>query len=224
MPSLSAALAPAASKPDDGRSLPQLKEGHLFSDHLSDRSGRDRDRDRDLGGPSALSHAPVPASRGGGASKKKASAYDPSNPYFSKPSGKSKKGTKLSSGHGLDKGSSSGYGAGPSGYGGSTYGGGYGGQCSSMGVIGQGHSISGLAAAYALPPSALPPRTPNHDYDLAPPRTPGEGSLQQLSLEPGHQFAASSFGGGSSYATRHGLSTNTYNYTGGQYAKYGKRY
>ena len=92
-----------------------------------------------------------------------------------------------------------------------------------MGVIGQGHSISGLAAAYALPPSALPPRTPNHDYDLAPPRTPGEGSLQQLSIEPGHQFAASSFGGGG-YSRHGGLGNTGYNYTGGQYAKYGKRY
>ena len=31
-----------------------------------------------------------------------------------------------------------------------------------MGIFGQGQSIAGLAAAYALPPT-IPPRTPNHD-------------------------------------------------------------
>ena len=68
-----------------------------------------------------------------------------------------------------------------------------------MGVVGQAHSIAGLSAAYALPPSALPPRTPNHDYDLGPPRTPGEGSssnqLNQLSIESGHQHQLGLGGG-----------------------------
>ena len=48
-------------------------------------------------------------------------------------------------------------------------------------------SIAGLAAAYALPPSALPPRTPNHEYDLGPPRTPGDGGSAQLSLDGVHE-------------------------------------
>ena len=106
--------------------------------------------------------------------------------------------------------------------------------------------IAGLAAAYALPPSALPPsippRTPNHDYtgsysqsysqnyDFNPPRTPGDST--QLGLEPGHQFLAGAHGIGpsngqlytSSQFGAHKLSSSSYNYSGGQYAKYGKRY
>ena len=52
---------------------------------------------------SLVAHAPVPAARGGGP-KKKASAYDPSNPYFSKPPSKTKyKSSKSSNSH-FDKG------------------------------------------------------------------------------------------------------------------------
>jgi hypothetical protein len=113
-----------------------------------------------------------------------------------------------------------------------------------MGVVGQGHAIAGLAAAYALPPSALPPsippRTPNHEYqsyqsnyqnyssnyDYGPPRTPGDGG----GIE-GHQLGVGSssqmpscFGSSSSHSHHHKLSSS-YNYAGGgQYAKYGKRY
>ena len=144
-----------------------------------------------------------------------------------------------------------------------------------MGVVGQAHSIAGLAAAYALPPSALPPRTPNHDYDLGPPRTPGEGSssnqLGALNMDPGHQLSIGGAGGGSSLQQHqqgcfgsssghgvysqmghgsHGLggghgglgghgtlgrggnnyygggghNLNSVQYSGGQYAKYGKRF
>jgi len=97
-----------------------------------------------------------------------------------------------------------------------------------MGVIGQAHSIAGLAAAYALPPSALPPRTPNHEYDLGPPRTPGDGGSNQLSLDGTYQMG----GAGSSAQpiqfgrSNHGqnLASSSYNYNGGQYGKYGKRY
>ena len=255
MPSLSQALAPSQAPPTFGGSnLPQLKEGQLFASELPDRYPG--------GGAGALSHAPVPASRGGG-SKKKASAYDPSNPYFSKPSGKGKMKSSKASGsssHGQSSLGSSGQ----------------------MGVVGQAHSIAGLSAAYALPPSALPPRTPNHDYDLGPPRTPGEGSssnqLNQLSIESGHQhqlglgggigqsshqsshqhqqqsFGSTSGHGGYSQAGHgsHGLHStlggdrglggrgnyygggghtlggghnlNSVQYSGGQYAKYGKRF
>ena len=245
MPSLSQAMAPSQAAPSFGGSnLPQLKEGQLFAAELPDRYP---------GGPGPLSHAPVPASRGGGA-KKKASAYDPSNPYFSKPVGKGKiKSSKAggSSSHGQSSlGSSSG--GGPS----------------QMGVIGQAHSIAGLSAAYALPPSALPPRTPNHDYDLGPPRTPGEGSanqLNQLTIDQGHtshqlgmggggsgggmqqqqgHFGSSSGHGGYAQSNNHGGSHlhsglgggrgnyysgagsnfNSVQYSGGQYAKYGKRF
>ena len=108
-----------------------------------------------------------------------------------------------------------------------------------------------------------PPRTPNHDYDLGPPRTPGEGSsaqLNQLSIEPGHQlgmgmgqshqpqsFGSSSGHGGYSQGGGHsshlhsglgrsnyygggghtlggGHNLNSVQYSGGQYAKYGKRF
>lgn len=242
MPSLSQAMAPSQAAPTFGGSnLPQLKEGQLFAAELPDRYPG--------GGPGALSHAPVPASRGGG-SKKKASAYDPSNPYFSKPSGKGKmKSSKASnSSHGQSSLGSSGQ----------------------MGVVGQAHSIAGLSAAYALPPSALPPRTPNHDYDLGPPRTPGEGTanqLNQLSIEPGghpgHQLGLGggigqsshqqqSFGstsghggysqgghgshlhtslggrgnyyGGGGHTLGGGHNLNSVQYSGGQYAKYGKRF
>lgn len=96
-----------------------------------------------------------------------------------------------------------------------------------MGVIGQAHSIAGLAAAYALPPSALPPRTPNHEYE--PPRTPGEGSSAIGLSEQSHQLVCNagpqsitSFGTTSLQRTN--LNNNSFNYTGGQYAKYGKRY
>jgi len=175
MPSLSQAMAPATCRADGvpgGSNLPQLKEGQLFASELPDRYS---------GGP-LLAHAPVPASRGGGGSKKKASAYDPSNPYFSKPPGKTKsKSSKSGSSHGFDKGPSS------------TTNPGVVTSTSQMGVIGQAHSIAGLAAAYALPPSALPPRTPNHDYDL--PRTPGEGASAgepvRATVPPAHSFAHS---------------------------------
>lgn len=81
MPALSSAMAPSMNREGIGGSnLPQLREGQVFAADLHDRYG---------GGSHA--HAPVAASRGAGGSKKKASAYDPSNPYFSKPSGKSKK-------------------------------------------------------------------------------------------------------------------------------------
>ena len=171
MPSLSQAMAPAMCRTDGvpgGSNLPQLKEGQLFAAELPDR----------YPGAPLLAHAPVPASRGGGGSKKKASAYDPSNPYFSKPSGKNKSKSSKSS-HGFDKGG-----------GGSTGSGSASGSSNQMGVIGQAHSIAGLAAAYALPPSALPPRTPSHDYE--PPRTPGEISSMQLSSEPVIQLCAQS--------------------------------
>ena len=45
------------------------------------------------------------------------------------------------------------------------------------------------AAAYALPPSALPPRTPNHEYD--PPRTPGEQSSVTINLSMEHVHVSS---------------------------------
>jgi len=220
MPHLGAAMAPATNRESGGSNLPQLREGQVFAAELPERG---------YGGAS-LAHAPVPASRGGGGSKKKASAYDPSNPYFAKPSGKSKKvSTKgsSSSSHGLASQQMGGGGGGSSS-----------GTSSQMGVIGQAHSIAGLAAAYALPPSALPPsippRTPNHDYDFGPPRTPGDGSGSQLQGLDGHNQFISGGGGGvsggggfpssSQQQPGHKLSSSSYNYTGGQYAKYGKRY
>jgi len=200
MPALGAAMAPATNRDGGGSNLPQLREGQVFAAELPDRGG--------YGGGASLARAPVPASRGGGGGKKKASAYDPSNPYFSKPTGKSKKSSS--------KASSSSHGLGGQAIGSS----------SQMGVIGQAHSIAGLAAAYALPPSALPPsippRTPNHDYDFGgPPRTPGDGgsALQGLS---DHQFLGGA--GSSQQPFGHKLSSSSYNYTGGQYGKYGKRY
>ena len=228
MPSLSAnPLAPASCRSDGagGSNLPQLKEGQLFAAELPDRHAGTLGSG--LGGNS-LAHAPVPASRGAGAGKKKNSAYDPSNPYFSKPTGKSKSKTSKStsnSSHGLSSQSGSCGGAGST---------------SQMGVIGQAHSIAGLAAAYALPPSALPPsipRTPNHDYEYAPPRTPGESTqysgqgLENAShLQMGVGGGSSSFAAGSSRHAPLGSSSYQHsnysqqNYTGGQYAKYGKRY
>ena len=176
MPSLSQATAPAMSRADGGggSNLPQLKEGQLFAAELPDRGMSDRS-DRFGGGPSShAAHAPVPAPRGAGGSKKKASAYDPSNPYFSKPPSKSKQGKSKGSSslsHALrqsDGGSSS-----------------FGGGAGAMGVVGQGHAIQGLAAAYsghAQAPSSLPPRTPNHDYDHGPPRTPGESAANHYEV------------------------------------------
>ena len=154
MPLLSQALAPAMCRPEGvggGSNLPQLKEGQLFAAEIPDRFS---------GGP-LLAHAPVPASRGGGGSKKKASAYDPSNPCvrpfgaavpcrrqpsrrdllllsadFSKPPSKTKsKGSKSSSSHGFDKGGPSTASCGPSTCAAPT---------SQMGVVGQAHSIAGL--------------------------------------------------------------------------------
>ena len=178
MPSLSQAMAPSALPGVPGGSnLPQLKEGQLFAAELPDRYP---------GGP-PLAHAPVPASRGGGGSKKKASAYDPSNPYFSKPPGKSKsKGSKSSNSHGIDRGGPSSSGSGQMGVFGHSH----------NHSVGGNHSMAGLAGAYALPPSQLPPRTPNHDYD--PPRTPAGDNTSVVYT--------------TSYAS------------GGMYAKYGKRY
>jgi len=156
---------------------------------------------------SGHSHAQAPpgvAPRGGG--KKKNSSHDPNNPYSSKPSGSK---AKKNSGAWGKAGHSSGA------------------SCSSsqMGVVGQAQSIAGLAAAYALPPSSMaPPRTPSHDQHglsshlmdsaphLGPPRTPQEGSSSmQFGLE-----AQGYMHGGKLHSSQ--------NYSGGQYAKYGKRY
>ena len=140
--------------------------------------------------------------------KKKASAYDPNNPYASKPPSKSKGKASSKNSH-LNHPSSS-----------------------QMGVFGQGQSIAGLAAAYALPPS-IPPRTPNHDTHG------GDGSMQ-FGLE-GHSSnthgyppgpSSSSMAGPSGFGPPLQLGSHLHgnklqsssNYGGGQYAKYGKRY
>lgn len=258
MPSLSQAMAPAMSKPDvgGGSNLPQLKEGQLFAADLPERYGcglvgglsthggglgggicshLGGGLCGSVGGSSLGSHA-LPGSRGGGGSKKKASAYDPSNPYFSKPSGKLKVGkAKANTSHVYDRQQIGLTGA------------------SGMGIIGQAHSMSGLASAYALP-SSLPPRTPNHDFDLLvpPPRTPGETSVAPLAgggdhTSLGHGISGhlgpsstsmaplgthGTFHGGLSHGgnpvyQRHTLGANKkgYDYDNvSNYAKYGKRY
>ena len=211
--------APSASHQSGGGSnLPQLKEGQLFAAELPDRYP---------GGGSLHAHAPVPASRGGG-TKKKASAYDPSNPYMSaKAPGKGKSKSKASTSHALaDRNQGMQHAS-----------------SSQMGVVGQAHSIAGLSAAYALPPSALPPRTPQHDYNDPPPRTPVDGygnpDPHGGGAWPSHNPSSSQFGtfggpsgfGGTFQASGRaggGLGSNAFNSTGfasgGQYAKYGKRY
>jgi cyclin-dependent kinase-like len=213
MPALGTAMAPAANREGGGSNLPQLREGQVFAAELPERS-------HGVGGGS-LAHAPVPASRGGGGGgKKKASAYDPSNPYFSKPASKTK---KVSIVKGSSSSSSSSHGlAGQAVSGSST--------SQGMGIMGQAHSIAGLAAAYALPPSALPPsippRTPNHEYEFGPPRTPGDGGggsgLQ--GLEPAHQFMGGAAASSQQPYNNKLPASSQYNYAGGQYAKYGKRY
>ena len=175
------------------------------------------------------SHAPslVNAPRAGGKKKSSSSsAYDPNNPYASKPSKPSKpkawgKNHSHSSSHSNSSQGSS----------------------SQMGIVGQAPSIAGLAAAYALPPSSersqFPPRTPSHDGHMnshaldrdLPPRTPHEGSSSvQFGLEA-HPYASNSMRGSVLEPSPHfgghlhgGKLQSSSNYTGGQYAKYGKRY
>ena len=113
-----------------------------------------------------------------------------------------------------------------------------------MGVVGQAQSLAGLAAAYSLPPSSLP-RTPNHEHNVGhlefgPPRTPQHEGTTHVSssslalaaeVHGGHAShygvggAGSSLGGGQLGLMGHtGKLQTTHNYSGGQYAKYGKRY
>jgi len=212
MPQLPTSLA--SQRSDAGSSnLPQLRED--ISSRLPfgvDEPGR---------GMPGMSHyhaplaAPAPQPpRTGGGGKKKASAYDPNNPYASKPPGKSKgkKASSISS-HGC-------HGVGPS--------------SSSqmrgeMGIFGQGQSIAGLAAAYALPPT-IPPRTPNHDLH-------GQDASMLFGLEGhsashGYQAGPSSVQGVSGFNPPLQLGSHLHgsklqsssNYGGGQYAKYGKRF
>ena len=98
-----------------------------------------------------------------------------------------------------------------------------------MGIFGQGQSIAGLAAAYALPPT-IPPRTPNHDLH-------GQDASMLFGLE-GHGAGHSYQGGPSSMQGVSGFNPplqlgshlhgsklqSSSNYGGGQYAKYGKRF
>ena len=98
-----------------------------------------------------------------------------------------------------------------------------------MGVVGQAHSIAGLSAAYALPPT-IPPRTPNHDLH-------GQDASMLFGLE-GHGAGHSYQGGPSSMQGVSGFNPplqlgshlhgsklqSSSNYGGGQYAKYGKRF
>ena len=167
-------------------------------------------------------HAPLaapapPPPRTGGGGKKKASAYDPHNPYASKPPGKSKrkKASGISSsygGHGVGASSSS-----------------HQQMRGEMGIFGQGQSIAGLAAAYALPPT-IPPRTPNHDLH-------GQDASMLFGLEGhgaghGYQGGPSSMQGVSGFNPPLQLGSHLHgsklqsssNYGGGQYAKYGKRF
>lgn len=181
----------------DGNSsnLPLLKEGQLFSDPYPERH--------------LHAHAPpaaiAPTSRTG---KKKSSNHDSSNPYSSKSGNKGKSKAWGKSNH-LSSSSQ--------------------GSSSQMGVVGQAQSIAGLAAAYALPSSigSMPPRTPNHDHmmdsgpHLAPPRTPQENSSVQFGLDLHPMYAGSSQAGGHLHG---GKLHSSQNYSGGQYAKYGKRY
>jgi len=217
MPQLQHQSARGNQPSDAGSSnLPQLKEGQLFADQLPERH----------------SHAPpaaVQPPRGTG--KKKASSYDPGNPYSTKPGSKSKSKAWGKSSHSMGSSSQS--------------------SSSQMGVVGQAQSIAGLAAAYALPPSSMgsssmvPPRTPNHDLGshlmdsaphLGPPRTPQEASSSvQFGLDaiqpnpgagPSYYPPPSSHTGGQGFGAPMTGKTlhSSQNYCGGQYAKYGRRY
>eukprot|EP00965_Chrysotila_dentata_P142620 4714151-Pleurochrysis_carterae.AAC.1 len=102
---------------------------------------------------SAPPYVPVaPAPRGTG--KKKGAAFDPGNPYC-KPVGKLKK----QSSKGMHSGQAMGG--------------------SQIGVVGQGSSMSGLAAAYAPPGSSGGYSSSSHfdssSHFGAPPRTPQDG-------------------------------------------------
>ena len=214
MPQLPTSLA--SQRSDAGSSnLPQLREE--ISSRLPfgvDEPGRGMPGMSHYHAPLAAPAPPPPRTGGGG--KKKASAYDPHNPYASKPPGKSKnkKTSSISSsnygGHGVGPSSSSQ-------------------MRGEMGIFGQGQSIAGLAAAYALPPT-IPPRTPNHDLH-------GQDASMLFGLE-GHSASHAYPGGPSSMQGVSGFNPplqlgshlhgsklqSSSNYGGGQYAKYGKRF
>ena len=214
MPQLHGSLASQRSEGGGGSNLPQLREGHAFGDHEPGRGMHNepgRGMHMNYHAPSLQAAPAPPPPRTGGGGKKKGSAYDPSNPYASKPTKSKGKKASVASSHGA------GYHPGPSS------------SSSQMGVFGQGQSLAGLAAAYALPPS-IPPRTPNHDLH-------GDGSMM-FGLEnhsSGHGYPAGPSGlGGPAGFTPGGLQLGSHlhgsklqsssNYGGGQYAKYGKRF
>lgn len=227
MPSLSQAQAPAPGRHNEAGNLPQLKEGQLFAAELP------------YPGANMAPHGPPPSRGTGGGGKKKASAYDPSNPYApNKPSGKSKtKSSKSSTTWGSSSGagaaSSSGMQAGDLRFSVQGTQGGYGGVSQygpphHPGGSHQSHFGGGSHHGYA------PPRTPSQDsHDMRGGGDDGGFAAQQHgvfsgSFAQGSSRAHQPYPGSSTFGTQHGggghYSNTNYNLQGGQYAKYGKRY
>ena len=214
MPQLRAGGGHTSGHDDGGSSnLPQLREGQAFEQGGGLGGGRFGGGvgGQGLGGGGPSLGGPS-QSRGGG--KKKASAYDSNNPYssssaYGKPPSKSTGTSKAGGGGGGGSSSQN------------NRGGGGGMGLGDMGVFGQGQAISGLHAAYSLPPN---PRTPGDAYG-------GGGDAyapsSHIALDfdggGGGLYGGGLGGGGGTSGFGPPLGSRQYGAVG-QYGKYGRRY